>query len=290
MLTPAQGGVLLAEEVRPEHKVAWLIGAAVDGHLDLEGDGRPVTLVRLPRRQGAPTYLLDAVFGGRDRLTLGSYDPQFAAAWKLVGNELDGWRRTCGLWDPACDRRRALARVFGVLAGVAGLVVIGAGAPLAARAGAGWLVGVAAGGLLAGAGAAAVVGAWELRVRTPAGSALWLRTESFRRFLATSEAHHAEEAARRGYLRQYTAWAVAVGELDRWSRAVAASSVPADVAGARYPCSVRPCSTTPRGRRPSRPPTGRAAGAGSAAGLAAAPGAAGVGPGEVDCGIARDID
>jgi len=235
VLTPAQGGVLLAEEVRPEHKVAWLIGAAVDGHLDLEGDGRPVTLVRLPRRQGAPTYLLDAVFGGRDRLTLGSYDPQFAAAWKLVGNELDGWRRTCGLWDPAGDRRRALARVFGVLAGVAGLVVIGAGAPLAARAGAGWLVGVAAGGLLAGAGAAAVVGAWELRVRTPAGSALWLRTESFRRFLATSEAHHAEEAARRGYLRQYTAWAVAVGELDRWSRAVAASSVPADVAGARYP-------------------------------------------------------
>ena len=27
-LTPAQGGVLLAEEVRDEHKVAWLIGTA----------------------------------------------------------------------------------------------------------------------------------------------------------------------------------------------------------------------------------------------------------------------
>ena len=38
-LTPAQGGVLLAEAVRPEHQVAWLIGAAVDGHLDLEDDG-----------------------------------------------------------------------------------------------------------------------------------------------------------------------------------------------------------------------------------------------------------
>jgi hypothetical protein len=68
------------------------------------------------------------------------------------------------------------------------------------------------------------VRAWELRVRTPAGSGLWLwlRTESFRRFLAGSEAHHAEEAARRGHLREYTAWAVAVGEVDRWSRAVAA--------------------------------------------------------------------
>jgi len=108
-LTPAQGGVLLAEEVRHEHKVAWLIGSAVNGFPDLEGDGPLVTLVRLPRRQGAPAYLLDAAFGDRDRLTLGSYDPQFAAAWKLVGNELDGWRRTSALWDPAGDRRRALA-------------------------------------------------------------------------------------------------------------------------------------------------------------------------------------
>ena len=107
---------------------------------------------------------------------------------------------------------------------------------LASRSGPGWLVLVAVGGLLAGAGLAAAVRAWELRVRTPAGSGLWLRTESFRRFLAGSEAHHAEEAARRGHLREYTAWAVAVGELDRWQRAVAASSAAAaDPAAARYP-------------------------------------------------------
>jgi hypothetical protein len=72
-----------------------------------------------------------------------------------------------------------------------------------------------------------------------AGSGLWLRTESFRRFLAGSEAHHAEEAAKRGHLREYTAWAVAVGELDRWSRAVAASSAAkADPAAAGYPRMV----------------------------------------------------
>jgi hypothetical protein len=235
-LTPAQGGVLLAEAVRPEHQVAWLIGAAVDGHLDLEDDGGAVTLVRLPRRDGAATYLLDAAFDGRDRLTLGSYDPTFAAAWELVDRELDGWRRTSPLWDPAGDRRRALALGSGAVAGVAGLLLTGIGAALAARSGPGWLVLVALGGLLAGAGAAAAVRAWELRVRTPAGSGLWLRTESFRRFLAGSEAHHAEEAAKRGHLREYTAWAVAVGELDRWQRAVAASSAAAaDPAAARYP-------------------------------------------------------
>jgi hypothetical protein len=216
--------------------VAWLIGSAVDGYLDLEGGDGRVELVRLPRRDGAPTYLLDMAFAGRDRLELGSYDPQFASAWRLVGSELDGWQRTSGLWDPAGDRRRVLARALGLLAGVVGLLATVGGAALASRRGPGWLALVAVGGLLAGAAAAAVVCGWELRVRTPAGSGLWLRTESFRRFLAGSEAHHADEAAKRGYLREYTAWAVAVGELDRWSRAVAASSAgAADPAAARYP-------------------------------------------------------
>jgi hypothetical protein len=228
--------VLLAEAVRPEHKVAWLIGAAVDGYLDLEsGDGQ-VTLVRLPRRDGPATYLLDSAFAGRDRLTLGTYDEGFADAWRSLGRELGAWERASGLWDPAGDRRRARARVLGVVAGVAGLLLTAQSAVWAAGSGPGWLALVAVGGLLAGAGAAAALRAWELRVRTPAGSGLWLRTESFRRFLAGSEAHHAEEAARRGHLREYTAWAVAVGELDRWSRAVAGSSTArADPAAARYP-------------------------------------------------------
>jgi hypothetical protein len=233
-LTAAQGGVVLAEEVRPEHKVAWLLAAAADGYLDLEEDGGQVTLVRLPRR-GTPTAdLLDVAFEGRDRLTLGSYDEDFADAWRTLGRELAGWQAGSGLWDPAGDRRRTLARTGGLAAGIAGLALAAQGAVWAARSGPGWLALVVVGGMAAGAGAAAAVCAWELRVRTPAGSGLWLRTESFRRFLAASEARHAEEAARRGVLRQYTAWAVAVGELHHWSRAVAASSVAADAA-ARYP-------------------------------------------------------
>jgi hypothetical protein len=151
-LTPAQGGVLLAEAVRPEHQVAWLIGAAVDGHLDLEDDGGTVTLVRLPRRDGAATYV---AFGGRDRLTLGSYDPSFAAAWGLVGGELDGRRRTSPLWDPAGNRRRVLALGLGAVGGVAGLLLTGIAAAMAGRSGPGWLVLAALGGLLAGAGVAA---------------------------------------------------------------------------------------------------------------------------------------
>ena len=32
---PEQGGIILTEDVRPEHKVAWLIQAAIDGAIDL---------------------------------------------------------------------------------------------------------------------------------------------------------------------------------------------------------------------------------------------------------------
>jgi hypothetical protein len=226
-LTPSQGGVLLTEEVREEHQVAWLIGAAADGYLDLEEDRLGVTLVRRPRRDGSPTsQTLDRMFGKRERLPLGTYDPSFALAWSRIGNELARWHTsTSSLWDPAGERRRRLVLRWGVVVALCGLPVVGLGGVLLNLWGWAWAAVLVAGAIAAGAGVAAAVRAWELRVRTAAGSGLWLRVESFRRFLAASEAHHAEEAAKRGVLREYTAWAVALGELDRWSRAVAASAV-----------------------------------------------------------------
>ena len=47
-LTPAQGGVVLAEGVRDEHKLAWLINAAIDCYVDIEGNGEHPTLTRRP--------------------------------------------------------------------------------------------------------------------------------------------------------------------------------------------------------------------------------------------------
>jgi hypothetical protein len=233
-LTPAQGGVLLTEGVRDEHKVAWLIGAAIDGYLDLQQyDGR-VTLVRRPKHLGKTAATLDEAFSGRKRLTLGKYDSSFAKAWRSVGRDLAAWQRNSDLWDRAGDRRRTLVRVLGAVATLGGLAIAGLGALLANGWSSAFLPMVVVGALVAGAGAAALVRAWELRVRTPAGSGLWLRVESFRRFLAGSEAHHVEEAAKRGVLREYTAWAVAVGEIDRWSRAMAASAVPVDPDAYRY--------------------------------------------------------
>jgi hypothetical protein len=98
-----------------------------------------------------------------------------------------------------------------------------------------WLAVAAWGAVLAGAGLAAVVRGWELRIRTPLGCQQWLRVESFRRFLAGPQAYHLEEPAKQGLLGAYTAWAVAVGEIDPWSRVVAASACCAnDPVGRRY--------------------------------------------------------
>jgi Predicted membrane protein (DUF2207) C-terminal domain/Predicted membrane protein (DUF2207) N-terminal domain len=235
-LTPAQGGIVLAEVVGQNQKLAWLIGAAADGYLDIEEDGQGLTLVRRPRHDDSSvSRTLDTAFAGRTRLTLGSYDPSFAAAWREIGDELAAWQRTSGLWDPAGDLHRKLARLLGVAVALGGLAIAGVGGALANRLGWVWLALVAWGALLAGAGLAAVVRGWELRVRSLLGCELWLRVESFRRFLAGPQADHLQEAAKQGVLGQYTAWAVAVGEIDRWCSVVAASAwCDSDPAGRRY--------------------------------------------------------
>jgi hypothetical protein len=96
-----------------------------------------------------------------------------------------------------------------------------------------------------------------------------LRIGDPRRFLSGSEPHHAEEAARRGHLREYTAWAVAVGELDRWSRAVAGSSTArADPAAARYPllAPALVSGTSGSSARPSSSGSGAGGGVGGGGG------------------------
>ena len=236
-LTPAQGGVVLVESVRPAHKVAWLIQAAIDGavHIDEDDDHDVTGITRLAPGGPAVAPILDVAFDGRGHVDLGSYDEQFGRAWRQLGAELERWRAESGLWDLGADRRRAWVRGLGILGAVVGAGAAGIGGALASMAGPAWLALVVAGAALAGVGLAAVVRGWELRVRTPRGSGLWLRVESFRRFLAGSEAWHAEEAAKRGVLREYTAWALALGEIDRWADAVrAAPGIPPGTAGLSY--------------------------------------------------------
>ncbi|MET0903156.1 MAG: DUF2207 domain-containing protein [Acidimicrobiales bacterium] len=263
-LTPAQGGLLHAEVVRPAHKVAWLIQAAIDGEIELVEEGKDVRLVR----KGGMSGPLATAFGGRDEVELGSYDSTFARGWGQIDDQLKAWSLTSGLWDPLADRRKTSIRVLGGLAMVAGAIVSFFGGFATSRWGEGWLVVIVIGALLGGGGFAALLRGWELRVRTPYGSGLWLRVESFRRFLHESETFHAEEAAKRGVLREYTAWAVALDEIDRWERAVTTSTTIPEDAGLRYvhmaPILFR--STASASTAPSSSGSGSGGGGGSVGG------------------------
>ena len=224
-LTAWQGGVLHREGVGQDQKVAWLLERAIEGSVRIDGakddDDDPLTLVRLQSAADpSDQVVLNKLFGGRASVELDGYDKQFASGWTGLGERLDGWQNESPFWDPAGDRRRGRAQLVGALAGLGGLLLVVIGAVVANRVGPVWLVLVAIGALLAGAGAGLLIRNWELRVRTPAGSGLWILTESFRRFVERSEATHVEEAARQGRLREYTAWATALGEADHWADAV----------------------------------------------------------------------
>lgn len=241
-LTAWQGGAVYAERVTDDHKVAWLLERAIDHDVRIEGSGRDLTLHRLDgdgvARAARPLETdgryrlepLDRLFGGRRTVQLGSYDEQFAAAWDQLGRTLGRWHDESGLWDPAGGRRRRRVLAVGGLLLLLGVVAMVGFAVAAGRAGTIWLPGVGLGALGAGAAAAMLATSGELRIRTPEGSGLWIRTESFRRFIEGSDAQHVEAAARHGVLLAYTAWAVALGEVDHWTDSIAAAGVDAGLA------------------------------------------------------------
>ncbi|MFC9536819.1 DUF2207 domain-containing protein [Streptomyces sp. NPDC056975] len=250
-LSPAQAGVLLTERIEPEHKVAWLISTAADGHLDIDDNDHYPVLRRRPPEDAPPTdrnvkAVLDQVFAGRDSAILGVYDRYIVTAWDVLDKQLARWQGSCGLWDPAGAHRSRVARRAGVIAAGVGPVLVITGGVLSSGAGPAWQPLLTVGAVLAGAGLSLAVRARELRVRTARGTALWMEVESFRRYLAAAGRHDADGLTHSPAVadtstdtdtgsatapepdaerpERYTAWAVALGEIDRWSESVTEST------------------------------------------------------------------
>lgn len=230
-LTPAQGGVLLAEKVEQHHQVAWLTQQSLDGWFTISTGGKRLRWTAGEDRWDAAPEPLKRIFNKRLGVKLGKYDRRFADGFRMVAEELTDWRRTCELWDHAAEQRnRNVARwvtgiaIVAVLCGAVALLMT-ASLPVTAYAVA------AAAAFFAGAGASMLMSRNELAVRTPAGFAKRQLVEGFRRFFAASEGKHARAAADRGELRLYSAWAVALGELDHWNRAMASASLPPSTTG-----------------------------------------------------------
>ncbi len=218
-MSAVEGALVVHERVKDHHLSAWLLESAIRDEISISGKTKPVL-----HRGDAPPHpsvhpILDAMFGGREQIKLGSYDKRFTEGWARLKGELDDWLNGSAHWDSSGRRRRTVARLAGTATFLVGLAVLAFGVVGASRDGGGEAT-IVIGAAIAGIGAAVVIHSFELLVRTEMGSAYWLRVESFRRFLHNSEARHVNEAAEKGVLRHYTAWAVALDEADNWFEAV----------------------------------------------------------------------
>lgn len=232
-IEPWQGAVLLNERIDRGTTAAWISGVVAKDGLTLSQNGDEVTLRRGPKYDQLDadskkliTQLLD--FG--EELTLGTYNANFGKAWATIQSMERDAIAASGWWKrlpPGSVGGGGSASTWVVLV-VIGFVFFGAGSLITA------LMGLFHGkvaALLFALVVPTVVAYFIYKVmlsaRTATGSALALRAESFRRFLAASEGQHVDWAWKQGLLREYSAWAVALGAADAWGRALEHSNVPA---------------------------------------------------------------
>lgn len=233
-LDPWQASALLREEVDDDTVVAWFSELiAADAIVIADRDGT----IELTR--GSQTARLDAVdlghldrlFAQSDVIELGTYDAEFTATWRAIEQQQRSFVAAAGWWSRGGPGGRMTTPskvigliVVGLLIGVVGvLVVLAAGSGLWRALASPWLAVVA--GLLVPLLVAFVAYRSLFPARTATGSALALRSESFRRFLAASEGKHVEWAWQNGLLREYSAWAVALGAANAWTRAIESSNI-----------------------------------------------------------------
>ncbi len=221
-MSSVEGGILIEEKVLDQHLSAWLLESAIRQEIEIEGDQSPTLRRGTAVADPAVAPILSAMFENRAEFQLDGYDSKFSKGWERLKDDLSDWLHGSAHWDPRGRKNRRRARWLAAVGVILGIASTLTGAALANRTDPSWLILVGIGAAVFGAAVALAATSFELLRRTELGSALWLRVESFRRFLATSEARHVDEAATRGVLRQYTAWAVALGESDAWTKAVRA--------------------------------------------------------------------
>ena len=230
-LEPWMGRALLHELVDQDTVVAWFSEMIAQEAMVITTDDEQHSLEPGPQRDrvsAADQKHVAQLFRKEPSIELGTYDATFAGTWRRVLEEQQDFIRDSGWWSSTTGRASSIA--FGFLGA---LIVIGVLFAVNivnfATEGVGlltspWLA------IVLGIALPFFVGllAYSAMVpsRTATGSALALRTESFRRFLASSEGQHVQWAWDNGLLREYSAWAVALDAADAWERAIRASNIP----------------------------------------------------------------
>ena len=224
-IRPWQGALLLNESVDSASVSAWFSDQIAVGVVELTNDSPQILTAgsALATAEPITRERITTLLGADGRLTLGKYQPELETLWSTVMVEQKQVAAASGWWNKfAPGTSPKFPAALGVVTALAAAVV-----GFCAWKGflASWPI-----ALLAGFAVPAVVAGMAYRPllpqRSATGSALALRTESFRRFLEASEGQHVDWAWKNGLLREYSAWAVALGAAKAWGRAVASSAVP----------------------------------------------------------------
>ena len=239
-----EAAVLLEERVHYGTVEAWLSDMVGREALDVEQHGSNLKLSAGPKLDelSAPDIDLLRAILVRDPYITGSYDPAFATAWNAVYQSQRERIATSGWWKhlpPGTGVRvKGQGSRFGLI-GIFMFVLIWGASAVTAFVGIfqHWFLAIALGLVFP-----ALIAYFMYRVLLPArsaqGSSLALQAESFRRFLHASEGKHVEWAWSKGLLREYSAWAVALGEAEAWSAALGKANVPAPARAAAGPIIV----------------------------------------------------
>lgn len=265
---PWQGAALLSEQVGDDTVMAWFSEMIAREAISIDDTNGDAVLRRGPhseRLHAVDQQHLTKLFGSSSTVELGTYDKNFTATWSQIKREqkrfvadAEWWNR--GVRSGGTFKLSSLGRLF---VPIFFLFVIGGSA----------LGGIARlfFGSFSSAPTAVVLGMMAVALasfgayksmlpsRSATGSALALRTESFRRFLAASEGRHVEWAWDNNVLREYSAWAVALGAADAWTKAVESSNIPHPELALRGPLLVH---TSSRSFDTSRVPPSSSGGSG----------------------------
>lgn len=241
-----QGVLAVDEHIGAGSVTAWFSDMIAAEALVVKSAGEGyVRFARGPREElqsDEDRRIIRTLFGDRTEASLAAHDPRAVEAWRAVERMQERFARESGWWrrhpPTAADRnepvrinpywvsivlvhvvivgaillRGQFFRAVGALLRLPFLIVAPPAVAIAATA-------VAAG--------AAYIGVSKRRwpARSATGSAAALRTMSFQKFLDRSEGAHVEWAWQQRKLREYSAWAVALGASDAWGRAIEATDL-----------------------------------------------------------------
>lgn len=235
-IEPWEGRALLTETVDSDTVAAWFSGLIAYEAVELQRDPPVVSAgSKLHELAADDRNRVQALFAAGPTLPLDGYRPAMRTLWHDQQAVLLQRVRARNWWvssGPGSLPQWPVAVPVSV-----GVALLGLGAAWFFGMWGAWWVALALAVAVPGA-AALVAYAPLLAVRSVAGSAMALRTESFRRFLQASEGRHVDWAWSHGLLREYSAWAVALDAADAWSRAVGASSVPPTASNDVSPLTV----------------------------------------------------